>query len=521
MLSLWLLWTSSILFGAEAGHYYCRVGGTIVETSDQHERVDHLVLPWKENAINSANISHECKWQFEGNFSSDPIMLLRGFDTSKVDLSRRRVVRSAESSISSSSTPAARIQYRFVLDPFVSKGTCPGRANRDWRSVDLDTVRVFQISKRADLIVQFTANSSGNPHDTPSLQIQLMEPGFCSKDVVYFEHSCYSISSARRSLKAELTAICRDAGLAQLASFNSSSALQNFVEKSQRTRVGTGMKARSKTPLNLTQPVRIGLLHDRLNDSIFYLSNSKGELELKPLVDSSNLYYNVRPTSSRFTCGCLRLAQTADGTEVSFGVVEFVSCSESLPALLSFRDTARNCCCGCSARAVLSQIESAESQATPSEMPPSSAASVTPSGTSSTKTTAPHRSETSKAEKVTPPSDSTDACRKSTDVCKRESYNFFIPFVIVLILLVLVIIVFVGYCMCHNRASKRTDKNEVKSDQITEGWSVDTSSTPQSSVQNSRIASRNSLHIWNNSFDHNDLQKHYSSCSYAALSTNE
>uniref|UniRef100_A0A1I8GH88 LAM_G_DOMAIN domain-containing protein n=1 Tax=Macrostomum lignano TaxID=282301 RepID=A0A1I8GH88_9PLAT len=244
------------------------------------------------------------------------------------------------------------------------------------------------------------------------------------------------------SLKAELTAICSDGGLAQLATFNSSSALQNFVEKSQRTLVGTGLKVNSKTPLNLTQPVRIGLLHDRLTGSIFYLSNSKGELELKPLVDSSNLYYNVRPTSSRFSCGSLRLAQTADGTEVSFGVVEFVSCSESLPALLSFRDTARNCCCGCSARAVLSQIESADSQATPSETPPSSAASVTPSGTSSTKTTASHRFETTKAEKVTPPSDSTDACRKSTDVSKRESYNFFIPFVIVLILLVLVINVF-------------------------------------------------------------------------------
>uniref|UniRef100_A0A1I8GFU1 LAM_G_DOMAIN domain-containing protein n=1 Tax=Macrostomum lignano TaxID=282301 RepID=A0A1I8GFU1_9PLAT len=159
------------------------------------------------------------------------------------------------------------------------------------------------------------------------------------------------------SLKLELTAICRDAGLAQLASFNSSSALQNFVAQSQLTIVGTGLDAHSKTPLNLTQPVRIGLLHDRLNDSIFYLSNSKGELELKPLVDSNNLYYNVRPTSSRFSCGCLRLAQTADGTEVSFGVVEFVSCSESLPALLSFRDTARNCCCSCSARAVLSQIK--------------------------------------------------------------------------------------------------------------------------------------------------------------------
>uniref|UniRef100_A0A1I8JK21 Reelin domain-containing protein n=1 Tax=Macrostomum lignano TaxID=282301 RepID=A0A1I8JK21_9PLAT len=148
MLCLWLLWTCSILLGAEAGHYYCRVGGTVVEISDRHGRVDHLVLPWKENAISSANISHECKWQFEGNFSSDPIMLLRGFDTSKVDLSRRRVIRSAESSISSSSSPAARIQYRFMLDPFVSKRTCPARANRDWRSVDLDTVHALQLSKR-------------------------------------------------------------------------------------------------------------------------------------------------------------------------------------------------------------------------------------------------------------------------------------------------------------------------------------------------------------------------------------
>uniref|UniRef100_A0A1I8IME4 LAM_G_DOMAIN domain-containing protein n=1 Tax=Macrostomum lignano TaxID=282301 RepID=A0A1I8IME4_9PLAT len=213
----------------------------------------------------------------------------------------------------------------------------------------------------ADLIVKFIANSSRNPHDTPGLQIQLMEPGFCSTDVAYFEHSCYTISSAQRSLKAELTAICRDSGLTQLATFNSSSALQNFVAQSQRTRVGTGLDAHRKTPLNLTQPVRIGILHDQLTDSIFYLSNSNGELELKPLVDSNNLYYNVRPTSSRFSCGSLKLAQSADGTEVSFGVVEFVSCSESLPALLSFRDTARNCCCGCSARAVLSQIESAES----------------------------------------------------------------------------------------------------------------------------------------------------------------
>uniref|UniRef100_A0A1I8JIG5 LAM_G_DOMAIN domain-containing protein n=1 Tax=Macrostomum lignano TaxID=282301 RepID=A0A1I8JIG5_9PLAT len=118
-----------------------------------------------------------------------------------------------------------------------------------------------------------------------------MEPGFCSSDVVCFEHSCYTISSARRSLKAELTAICSDGGLTQLASFNSSSALQNFVAQSQRTRVGTGLKARSKTPLNLTQPVRIGLLHDRLTGSIFYLSNSKGELELEAACRLH--YYNV------------------------------------------------------------------------------------------------------------------------------------------------------------------------------------------------------------------------------------
>ncbi|PAA72489.1 hypothetical protein BOX15_Mlig031203g1 [Macrostomum lignano] len=335
---LLLIFVHCLISCAEAGLFYCGKYGISVNMTDQS--LDYLILPWEEGRKNSPK-KLSCKWQFSGRFSRNVILLLKGFDTEKVDLSLRRVARSAE-------WRAGRIRYRFLPYEYFVNGSCSAQAARGWQSVELKTLRVLQLPRRSNLHVEFDTGSSGNPHDTPGLRIQLMEPGFCSSDVVCFEHSCYTISSARRSLKAELVAICSDGGLTQLASFNSSSALQNFVAQSQRTRVGTGLKARSKTPLNLTQPVRIGLLHDWLTGSIFYLSNSKGELELKPLVDSSNLYYNVRPTSSRFSCGCLRLAQTANGTEVSFGVVEFVSCSESLPALLSFRDTARNCCCGCS-----------------------------------------------------------------------------------------------------------------------------------------------------------------------------
>ncbi|PAA83509.1 hypothetical protein BOX15_Mlig017891g1 [Macrostomum lignano] len=422
---LLLIFVHCLISCAEAGHYYCGKYGMAVNMTEQSGPVDHLILPWEEGRKNSPKIL-SCKWQLSGRFSRNVILLLRGFDTEKVDLSLRRVVRSAEHS----SLTAGRIRYRFLPYEYFVNGSCSAQAARGWQSVELKTLRVLQLPRRSNLHVEFDTSSSGNPHDTPGLRIQLMEPGFCSSDVVCFEHSCYTISSARRSLKAELTAICSDGGLTQLASFNSSSALQNFVAQSQRTRVGTGLDAHRKTPLNLTQPVRIGILHDRLTDSIFYLSNSHGELELKPLVESKILYYNVWPTSSRFSCGSLRLAQTADGTEVSFGVVEFVSCSESLPALLSFRDTARNCCCGCSARAVLSQIEKAESHVF-----------VYKTFTESSNTTPIPKprletvSKISRSDAAAPKSDSTDIPQnfsQETETNKVDYDSYVIPFFAVL-----------------------------------------------------------------------------------------
>uniref|UniRef100_A0A1I8JKN3 DPPIV_N domain-containing protein n=1 Tax=Macrostomum lignano TaxID=282301 RepID=A0A1I8JKN3_9PLAT len=60
-------------------------------------------------------------------------------------------------------------------------------------------------------------------------KIQLMEPGFCSRDITYWNGNCYKITQVARSLTEELFEIDRASGILQLASFNSSIELHNFV----------------------------------------------------------------------------------------------------------------------------------------------------------------------------------------------------------------------------------------------------------------------------------------------------
>ncbi|PAA82116.1 hypothetical protein BOX15_Mlig022098g1 [Macrostomum lignano] len=324
---------------AHAGDYFCFPHGTRlidISSSTSIGFSDNRVVPKTDQAIQELNKNLSCHWIFHFNLNRDELILvLSGFNVGKAEFYRQRLGRSAELT----GVQPPRMRYRLDA-PAESK--CSLNESRGWKTVDETTLEIVQISSRSKLSIEFD-QATGSQHDLQGLRIQLMEPQTCGRDVVYFDGNCYMIAPVRRSLIDQLAVINRESRVAQLASFNSSITMRQFLAQSQRDRIGSGFDVHSKVPMNLKQPARIGLFYDGGNKSIYYLGRSSSDLcEMNLLTDAHKLFYTVESADNRVFCGSLR-------TAAAVGLIEFRNCSESLPALISFPDDGgKTSCFNCS-----------------------------------------------------------------------------------------------------------------------------------------------------------------------------
>ncbi|PAA57273.1 hypothetical protein BOX15_Mlig023897g1 [Macrostomum lignano] len=257
---------------------------------------------------------------------------------------------------------------RYELHSKASDATCSSPSTSEPKPVELEMLRVLQLTKGSYLTVSFRLNRRSSVN-IPGLHIRLMEPGFCCRSMTNFESNCYTKGSVRRNLTAELAAaMSADSGVMRLASFNSSTTLKNFVTESQRTRVGSGLSTRSKEPLNLAQRLRIGLFYEHRTKKVFYLNCGAEDCKIAEFEDADKLNHTVQSTNSSVSCGSLRAVNlTIDGDVL--GLVSFTDCSEQLSALISFPDAAGNRC-GDSSQPVLSWMHAAAQSAAEEQTSP-------------------------------------------------------------------------------------------------------------------------------------------------------
>uniref|UniRef100_A0A1I8I2T1 Signal peptide protein n=1 Tax=Macrostomum lignano TaxID=282301 RepID=A0A1I8I2T1_9PLAT len=222
---------------AHAGDYFCFPHGTRlidISSSTSIGFSDNRVVPKTDQAIQELNKNLSCHWIFHFNLNRDELILvLSGFNVGKAEFYRQRLGRSAELT----GVQPPRMRYRLDA-PAESK--CSLNESRGWKTVDETTLEIVQISSR--------------------------------------------------SLIDQLAVINRESRVAQLASFNSSITMRQFLAQSQRDRIGSGFDVHSKVPMNLKQPARIGLFYDGGNKSIYYLGRSSSDLcEMNLLTDAHKL----------------------------------------------------------------------------------------------------------------------------------------------------------------------------------------------------------------------------------------
>ncbi|PAA74296.1 hypothetical protein BOX15_Mlig010820g1 [Macrostomum lignano] len=353
-----LLLLSSALQIALAGNEYCYPHSNTNEfqLSKKLEFIEDRIIP-KADADPVPEEGLNCKWKILTDHLDNAVVVLTGFDT-EAHLSERRWKRSVDSA-------AQQQPMRYELHSKASDSNCSSPSTSEPKPVELEMLRVLQLTKGSYLTVSFRLNRRSSAN-IPGLQIRLMEPGFCGRNITNFVSNCYTTGSVRRNLTAELAAMSADSGVMRLASFSSSAALQNFVTESQRTRVGSGLSTRSKEPLSLAQRLRIGLFYEHRTKKVFYLNcGAEAGCKIAEFEDADMLNHTVKSTNSSVSCGSLRAVNvTIDGDLL--GQVSFRDCSEQLPALISFPDAAGNRC-GNSSQPVLSWMLAAAQTAAKEE----------------------------------------------------------------------------------------------------------------------------------------------------------
>ncbi|PAA49211.1 hypothetical protein BOX15_Mlig008400g2 [Macrostomum lignano] len=330
-----LLLLSATFQIALAGNQFCYPRGNTNEfqLSKKIEFIEDRIIPKTDgDPVPEEGLS--CKWKILTDHLDNAVVVLTGFDT-ETHLSERRWKRSVDSA-------AQQQPMRYELHSKASNSTCSSPSTSEPKPVELEMLRVLQLTKGSYLTVSFRLNRSSSAN-IPGLQIRLMEPGFCCRNITNFESNCYTTGSVHRNLTAELAAMSADSGVMRLASFSSSAALQNFVTESQRTRVGSGLNTRSKEPLNLAHWLRIGLFYEHRTKKVFYLNCGAEDCKMAEFEDADKLYHAVETTNSFVSCGSLRAVNVGAGGEVLWRV-SFRDCSEQLPALISFPDAAGNRC---------------------------------------------------------------------------------------------------------------------------------------------------------------------------------
>ncbi|PAA74295.1 hypothetical protein BOX15_Mlig009150g1 [Macrostomum lignano] len=355
-----LLLLSAALQLSLAGNQYCYPRGNTNEfqLSLKLEFIEDRIIP-KTDGDPVPEEGLNCKWKILTDHLDNAVVVLTGFDT-VAHLSVRRSGRSAVSA-------AQQQPMRYELHSKASDSICSSPSTSEPKPVELEMLRVLQLTKGSYLTVSFwlSQRSSAN---IAGLRIRLMEPGFCCRSMTNFESNCYTTGSVRRNLTAELAAMSADSGVMRLASFNSSAALQNFVRETsgQRTRVGSGLSTRIKEPLNLAQRLRIGLFYEYRTKKVFYLNcGAEAGCKMMEFEDADKLHHTVQSTNSSVFCGSLRAVDlTIDGDVL--GQVSFTDCSEHLPALISFPDATGNRC-GDSSQPVLSWMHAAAQPAAEEE----------------------------------------------------------------------------------------------------------------------------------------------------------
>ncbi|PAA57275.1 hypothetical protein BOX15_Mlig029907g1 [Macrostomum lignano] len=352
-----LLLLSATFQIALAGNQYCYPRGNTNEFQLSLEFTEDRIIP-ETDADPVPEEGLNCKWKILTDHLDNSVVVLTGFDT-EAHLSERRWKRAVDSA-------AQQQPMRYELHSKASStSTCSSPSTSEPKPVELEMLRVLQLTKGSYLTVSFRLNPRSSAN-IPGLQIRLMEPGFCCRNITNFESNCYTTGSVRRNLTAELAAMRADSGVMRLASFSSSAALQNFVTESQRTRVGSGLSTRSKEPLSLAHWLRIGLFYEHRTKKVFYLNcGAEAGCKMAEFEDADKLYHVVETKNSSVSCGSLRAVNlTIDGDVL--GLVSFTDCSEQLPALISFPDAAGNRC-GNSSQPVLSWMLAAAQPAAEEE----------------------------------------------------------------------------------------------------------------------------------------------------------
>ncbi|PAA78040.1 hypothetical protein BOX15_Mlig013553g3 [Macrostomum lignano] len=340
-----LLLLSATFQIALAGNQYCYPRGNTNEfqLSKKLEFIEDRIIP-KADADPVPEEGLNCKWKILTDHLDNSVVVLTGFDT-EARVNEWRRTKSVDSA-------AQQQPMRYELHSKASDATCSSPSTSEPKPVELEMLRVLQLTKGSFLTVSFRLNRRSSVN-IPGLHIRLMEPGFCGRSMTNFESNCYTKGSVRRNLTAELAAAMRaDSGVMRLASFNSSTTLKNFVTESQRTRVGSGLSTRSKEPLNLAQRLRIGLFYEHRTKKVFYLNCGAEDCKIAEFEDADKLNHTVQSTNSSVSCGSLRAVNLTIDGEV-LGLVSFTDCSEQLSALISFPDAAGNRC-GNSSQPVLS-----------------------------------------------------------------------------------------------------------------------------------------------------------------------
>ncbi|PAA78039.1 hypothetical protein BOX15_Mlig033233g1 [Macrostomum lignano] len=352
-----LLLLSATFQIALAGNQYCYPRGNTNEfqLSKKLEFIEDRIIP-KTDADLVPEEGLSCKWKILTDHLDNAVVVLTGFDT-EARVNEWRRTKSVDSA-------AQQQPMRYELHSKASDATCSSPSTSEPKPVELEMLRVLQLTKGSYLTVSFRLNRRSFAN-IPGLQIRLMEPGFCGRSMTNFESNCYTTGSVRRNLTAELAAMSADSGVMRLASFSSSAALQNFVTESQRTRVGSGLSTRSKEPLSLAQRLRIGLFYEHRTKKVFYLNCGAEGCKMAEFEDADKLNHTVQSTNSSVSCGSLRAVNLNIDGEV-LGLVSFTDCSEQLPALISFPDAARNRC-GDSSQPVLNWMLAAAQPAAEEE----------------------------------------------------------------------------------------------------------------------------------------------------------
>ncbi|PAA46819.1 hypothetical protein BOX15_Mlig023137g3 [Macrostomum lignano] len=218
-----LLLLSATLQIALAGNQYCYPRGNTNEFQLSLEFTEDRIIP-KTDADPVPEEGLNCKWKILTDHLGNAVVVLTGFDT-EAHVKQQRWTRSVDS--------AEQHQLmRYELHSKASDSTCSSPSTSEPKPVELEMLRVLQLTKGSYLTVSFWLNRRSSAN-IPGLQIRLMEPGFCGRSMTNFESNCYTTGSVRRNLTAELAAMSADSGVMRLASFNSSAALQNFVKESK------------------------------------------------------------------------------------------------------------------------------------------------------------------------------------------------------------------------------------------------------------------------------------------------